>query len=81
MITLVVWEGKLYSTFLTLLEPYHAIHVYHHTSYIMHHDMYFIMLSKASFITCSLYEREKTRVDQVSELVHPLEVLVSIRPL
>ena len=29
-----------------------------------------------SFITCSVYESEKTRVDQVSEKVHPSVVLV-----
>ena len=34
------------------------------------------MLSKASFITCSLNESENTRVDQVLEKVHPPVVLV-----
>jgi hypothetical protein len=34
---------------------------------IMHHGMHSIMLSKASFITCSAYESEKARVDPVSE--------------
>jgi hypothetical protein len=37
------------------------------------------MLRSASFITCSLYESKEVRVDQVSELVHSPEVLVSIR--
>ena len=49
----------------------------HLLSFIMHHVMHSIMLSKASFITCSAYQSEKTRVDQVSEKVHPPLVLVS----
>jgi hypothetical protein len=78
-ITLAFSEGRLYSTSLTLLEFYHALTCL--SSYILHHVMHSIMVNKASFITCSLYESEKTRVDQVSEVVHPPEVLVSIGPL
>jgi hypothetical protein len=32
----------------------------------MYHSIYFIMLSIASFITCSAYESEEAHVDLVS---------------
>jgi hypothetical protein len=51
------------------------------SSDIMHHGMHSILLSKASFITCSAYESEKMRGDQVSKRVYPLEMLVSIGSL
>jgi hypothetical protein len=47
----------------------------------MHHVMHSIVLSKASFVTCSTYESEKTSVDQVSEKVHPPMVLVNLEIL
>ena len=49
------------------------MHLYasHHASWhVVHH------VKKASFITCSIDESEKTRVDQVLEKVHPSVVLV-----
>jgi hypothetical protein len=39
--------------------------VIHHASWHAFHHV-----KQASFITCSAYEREKIRVDQVSEKVH-----------
>jgi hypothetical protein len=50
----------------------------HFVSLVMHS----VILSKASFVTCSAYESEKIRVDQVSEKVHPLVMLVpSLTPV
>jgi hypothetical protein len=76
IITLVLSEGKLYSTFLTLFIICYTLVC--PSSYIMHHGIHFIMLSRASFIMCSMYKNEETHVDQVSEGVHPPEVLVPI---
>jgi len=42
---------------------------------IMHHGIFHV--EQASFITCSAYESEKLRGDQVLEEVHPPVVLVS----
>ena len=43
---------------------------------IMHHGIFHV--EQASFITCSAYESEKVRGDQVSEKIHPSVVLVSM---
>jgi hypothetical protein len=51
--------------------------VFHHASWhALHH------VKQASFITCSAYEGEKIRADQVLEKVHPSVLLVpSLTPM
>ena len=59
------------------LTSFMHLNVFHHASWHVVH-----LVKQASFITCSAYEIEDTRVDQVLEEVHPPEVLVpSLTPL